>query len=270
MREALTFRKRSIQSRAWSSQRRRFGDLYAGSRVCGKAAAKKGFEVTTFEAFPDGQGFDRSQDLGDPRVVDLICDDVLEGRYCHVHAGIECKTWSVMQYSFGGSRSRDDPLGNGRREAEVTGNRQMQQLMRILLCCLATATDFTVENPQTSILWLVPLFVQILALPFVETAIIHQCAYGLGSPPGSSPVEVWKKPTRISGALHGLASLSRKCPGGHVHGDLGRRSLLTLASGKKVAKITLAASYPAPLVKSLIEIVGAAWCDGDPQPNRDC
>jgi hypothetical protein len=79
-----------------------FGDFYAGAKLLGRIAGEFGWTTVSLEVLSDMGVVDPNADLSDSKVIDQIITDVLKYRYVHIHWGIDCRTWSVLQFSYGG------------------------------------------------------------------------------------------------------------------------------------------------------------------------
>jgi hypothetical protein len=230
-----------------------FGDLFAGVGKLGKAAAARGFGVCKFEAYRDGRFRFPSEDLSNPVVVHALCRRILAFEFGrHLHLGIPCTTWTVMQYSFVGTRTAQAPFGDGTRASEVEANEVMRLCLLILWCCIASRTGFSVENPRTSVLWKVPDIIEIADISFVSLCHCDLCAFGLCSPKGIVPKVWYKKPTSILGTFRRREVLAQTCPGNHCHGSLGRQEYFMLSDGSRVLKSRYAGNYTTRFAKALV------------------
>ena len=131
-------------------------------------------------------------DLSKSSVVGPIRDHIEEGYYGHLHFGIPCTTLTIVQYSFGGTRTAKNPWGDGSRPAEVTANRFIRAVFGLVLTCIATHTPFTIVNPFLSLLWHLGFCKRLVALDFIKRVDLDMCMYGLVCP-GSPPPEYWNK-----------------------------------------------------------------------------
>jgi hypothetical protein len=87
------------------------GDLFAGKGALGQLAARLGWSVVKFEAYRNGKFMFPAEDLSSKSIVDQLCSRILAYEFTHLHLGIPCTTWTVMQYSFGGTRTAAKPWG---------------------------------------------------------------------------------------------------------------------------------------------------------------
>lgn len=86
----------------------------------------------------------------------------------------------------GGSRTNLNPLGDGSLMREVLGNAMVASSVAIILILLQAGKWFSVENPQSSYLWLHPLIRRLLHKPGVRMITLRQCMYGLRITPQST------------------------------------------------------------------------------------
>ncbi|MDE0840272.1 MAG: hypothetical protein OSB41_14635 [Kiritimatiellae bacterium] len=259
LKEALSLR---CLDRDRSERRKAMVDGFAGVGKLGKVFSNAGWETRAYEAYPDGKTLDANSDLTCAAVVTALIQDILGKKFRYLAFGIPCKSWTIVQFSFGGSRTYTNPWGSKLRPAELEGNLQLRMLLRILWACVASNTFFTIENPMYSLIWSTPELIAIGNLDFVEQAVFDMCAFGLRTPPGVLPVEIWKKPGRLIGHLPHLSTLSRRCPKGHKHGSLARHAYVTLADGRRAKKISLAGAYPSAFCRALLHLVEACSADG--------
>jgi len=75
-----------------------------------------------------------------------------------------------------------------------------------------------------------------------------QCAFGLKSPAGVSPAEIWKKTTTLLTNIPGLSCCARSCPGNHTHTPIFGA---VRVHGKSVLRSKLAGRYPSALCRSI-------------------
>jgi hypothetical protein len=123
-------------------------ELWAGSGNLASTARKLGFTAHVYELYSlDGVG-QPHYDLLRPAVCQALLADLAAGRWGWVHFGITCKTFSVMQFSCGGSRTYDRPWGDGRVERESDANAEVRAMLAIIYVCIAFAfgVHFAIET----------------------------------------------------------------------------------------------------------------------------
>ncbi len=154
----------------------------------------------------------------------------------------------------GGTRSNARPYGDGSKQSENEGNRQVKQLARVVSALIEHKVPFTVENPVDSVLWHTSELQHILSLENVDSVVLDQCMYYLRPPDWSIDWQTdsrVRKRTRLVGSVHGLASLKRMCDCGHQHVEaLGHVKI----GGKRVSRSKAAGAYPVALCKSLAKL----------------
>jgi hypothetical protein len=252
---ALGYRSRYQRPPPTPGFKRGFADLFSGSGTLGKLAEKGGWTVSRFEAYRNGVFAFPQEDLSDIKVVRSLCSRIQSYEFDHVHLGVPCTTWTVMQYSFGGTRTKTAPLGNGTRQAEKDANIVVMMCFLIIWACIGSHTRFTVENPLTSVLWSHNDFKALLMLPFVTSVDLDMCMFGLCSPKGALPKVLYKKPTRILGTLIAEEHLNNRCTKCHTHGSLARQEYFVLPGGERLLKSRHAGSYPIQFCRALLAAV---------------
>jgi hypothetical protein len=160
-----------------------------------------------------------------------------------------------MQYSFGGTRTAAKPWGDGSRKSEVEANKVVKLCLQILWACIATGTGFSIENPRTSLLWLLSDFKDLLDLGFVDRCDFDMCCFGLCSPKGVDPKVFYKKPTTVIGTFENPNELRKICPKTHMHGSLARQEYFVLANGARLLKSRHAGCYTTEFSKALLRAI---------------
>ena len=122
----------------------------------------------------------------------------------------------------------------------------------------------TVENPSRSLLFKAPRFAELVSKYRLEFVYLDQCCYGLRSPVGTFPREIWKKGTYFVGNFRHLSLAQRVCTGGHQHTKIFGSIRVR---GKHMARSALAGRYPGPLCRAFAGIGEQTWQeDGWRQP----
>jgi hypothetical protein len=229
-------------------------ELWAGSGNLAKAAEQIGFDVDTFELFDsEGRRQDRSA-LLIPDVLLGVLDDIAARKWVWLHLGISCKTFSIMQFSCGGTRTYQKPWGDHRLEREKSANAEVRAMLAIIWTCIAHGVDFTIEKPLLSILWCIPQLADLINQGCAQKFEFDLCAHGLKSPSQVQPTEYYKKPTALLSSFLHLHSLCVRCSGAHLHTSLGRRTRFRSSSGKWTSRIEFAATYPKKFGRRLAQL----------------
>ena len=227
-----------------------------------KCAEDKGFKGETWEAYGQGcrgkKAYDPTQDLTRAPVQQLILNKILLRTWWWVHFGITCTSWSAMQFSFGGTRTHQSPLGTRERPAEIVGNLEANAMFKFIYALIAVGAHFTIEHPEMSLLWSHPKMRQLIDSGLVHSITTDMCMHGLKSPPEIQPVEYYKKPTRIVGTFPDLWRLARRCDGSHRHTTLGRRRQLRLPDGASLSRAQWAGQYTSLFSSRLARIAACA------------
>ena len=182
-----------------------FVEVFAGSAHLARAAALRGFHVVAWDiAYSSKHDLTKRQNR-----INLI-------RLClsasYVHFGIPCNTFSRARRPGGGPpplRSNKFLWGfpdlQGKSLIKVNEANIVTKCVWNLVCRLRhRGIPGSVENPLTSMLWLLPVPTMLLKHPEVQVVRVDFC--GFGTP--------WKKPTRVlSWHFPVIEKLERRCSG---------------------------------------------------------
>ena len=187
-----------------------------------------------------------SVDVLDPQIQLKIEAWLRSGKVKIVHFGTPCTTFSIARRYDGGPpplRSKEfltgvPGLSFSDMQAVQLGTRFLEISLLWGALVLAQNGFFSLENPESSMLWLMPQIVDFVVHWCPVFAEVHMCQYG----------SKHKKPTSFMHAPDFLAGLSRSCPGStalHVHEELSGK--VQLADGSWIYKTKLAQVYPEAL-----------------------
>ena len=169
---------------------RLFIEVFSGSGRLAAAAASAGFHVLCWD-INMGPQYD---------LLSWSARRVLHRFFlsaCAVHFGLPCNTYSVARRGKPGSgmpeplRSREHPLGLPNLKLAdhlkvQSANRLLRWVVSWIRKLLVVDVAVTLENPQTSRVWLVPLMEQLLRKG--SRIWFHFCAFG----------EQWRKATAFA------------------------------------------------------------------------
>eukprot|EP00438_Fugacium_kawagutii_P016098 Skav225961 [mRNA] locus=scaffold6030:95987:98131:- [translate_table: standard] len=130
------------------------------------------------------------------------------------HFGLPCGSFSILQHSNGGTRRKHCPEGLNLLEREIKGNKILERTFQLIAALTKAGNWWTLENPKSSYVWLMPRLVAWLKQHCVYDATLHQCAYGLRLKGPDGKYGPCKKHTKFIGNLPHLADLSQLC---HCH-----------------------------------------------------
>lgn len=150
--------------------------------------------------------------------------------------------------------------GDGSLEREVIGNKLLTRTL-ILIDILERAGNlWTLENPRSSYVWLMPGLVEKFGNPLYKEAVMHQCAYGLRLKGPDGVYGPCKKHTRFFGNLPNLETLEKhcKCHQSHVHAVGGVK---TNQGWKK--RCELAGHYPQALCQKYASLIQTLTASSD-------
>ena len=154
-------------------------------------------------------------DLLKPANVRRLMKVIRKSGVIAVHLGTPCTTFSLARHPA--LRSASHPWGkpdlDPQSQVKVQqGNALARVSAMIMRVCISKGIPFTIENPQSSRIWLLEPFQKILAHPQVQSHTLHFCQYG-------TP---WKKATTIAAfKFPRLSQAMRSCLG---HGGLCSRT----------------------------------------------
>lgn len=135
---------------------------------------------------------------------------------------------------------------------EIKGNLIFRRTLKLIKALTSAGNWWTLENPKSSYVWLMPELVKWISHHSTNAAVMHQCAYGLRLPDAKGVYGPCKKHTQFIGNLPHLDELSKQCqchvP--HVHAVGGVKT----KNGWK-RRSELAGHYPTRLCHKYGEIV---------------
>ena len=158
-----------------------------------------------------------------------ICAKILELSFFLVHMAPPCSTRSRARApalrQVGRWITGMPGLTQKQRQRVREGTRLARSCVSFAWACLASETGFSIENPESSMLWRWPPMEELISHPSIIIIDFTYCKFG---------VLPWLKPTRIVTNIAELRGLMGGCPGGHQHqhlrgmaptGYCGQRSL---------------------------------------------
>ena len=228
-------------SRDFVPQTKGFLDLFSGAAGVAKVIAKTfGVWVLTFDVEHSPQ-----QDLLCPGLRKKLKRLIELGAFLGVGMAPECASFSRAVCPP--VRSRDEPWGfatlTANMEVEVRrGNSHAEFCVELIRLCLQLELPYWLENPDSSFLWLLPLFLD-SGYGWAENCYrVDFCRF-------NTP---WRKRTRIATNTQ-LAGLVELCLRNHQHQVLRGRSSFHRMAWTRVAQV-----YPQAFCKKLGRAMGAA------------
>ena len=175
-----------------------------------------------------------------------LCSDA-----CHPHQlwhfGFPCGSFSIMQNMNKGTRTAEQPLGDGTVHRENVGNEILHRTLYLCELLHKHGSFFTLENPLSSFAWKIPRMRKMLDACQCAVADLDQCEYGLKIPDKFGIWGLAKKPTKFLGTMPNIGFLARKCSKQHDHiAVLGGVKV----QGKWQKRSQLAGSYPKRLCEA--------------------
>ena len=161
--------------------------------------------------------------------------------------GIPCTSFSSMQnlQKAGPMRSAAQPWGlsglSAHRQASVSmSNALVRFVFSLLLICRRRDTIAVVENPHASLLWVTPLFAEVLSWKSTREFVTDFCQFGVP----------WRKRTRLLCLNAALIRSVRRCSGSS--GLCSRthcKHTILQGTCKGIARTLLAEPYPEIFVR---------------------
>ena len=151
----------------------------------------------------------------------------------YVHMGLPCGTYSrareipipadlIAQGAFEPVPLRSDDFPEGLPDLGANEQRRVDQAnlltemgVRVALACLKKGILWTIENPRSSILWLVKSMQELMAMEGVRAVDGQMCMFEGGR----------NKWFRLVGNFVELDCMAKTCDGGHQHRPWGARYL---------------------------------------------
>ena len=200
-----------------------FWELFSGDGNLSKAMANFGFAVVE----PIDVKHDPTMDLTHRQLQDCVRQFILDGHVDYFHLGTPCTVFS---------RARRGIKNHAKaRHKERIGCELAFFSCELARLCNQHGIAWSIENPQTSRIWELECFREILALPGVVVVDFPMCNFG----------QPYKKPTRIITNCQMLAQLRGSCPH-HKHAEVLKSRTWSPIHGWS-NRTTLAGSYPKAL-----------------------
>lgn len=237
-----------------AASRLSFREIFAGKGKLTKCMQQVGiWEVLEPLEYMKGKLRIESMNILNPRVFTQLKKDASVPNQIW-HFGLPCGSFSIIQHSNQGTRRKYNPAGDNSLLREVEGNLILARTMMLIDILERHGNFWTLENPKSSYVWLMPSLKRKLLSENCWTTEFDQCRYGLKLLDDSGKRGPCKKPTRIAGNFPSIRELTKKCschvP--HVHAIGGVR---TKVGWQKRSE--LAGHYPAQLCKAYSHAVQA-------------
>lgn len=237
-------------------------ELCSGSASLSSALRHVGFQVLPLDSSANRHVQKVKSiviDLSKPGALQLIKEMIATGKIFYLHAGPPCGTASrardrpVSAYWLARGAPNPKPLRSAAFPMGLPGLSTQDQLrvstanaiyalvQEVVHICIAAGIIFSVENPASSYMWLIPGFRQLLALDSVAFVDFDACMHG-----GERP-----KHTGLMCTKGVFESLSLKCDGTHTHQPWGMHS----SEGRLQFDTALEAEYTAMLCQNMARLV---------------
>lgn len=227
-----------------------FLEIFAGQAGLSRAISARGIPILPPIEIEVNDFVKQSVDVLDPQVQEHLRRLIQAGVIFYIHFGTPCSSFSVARKNDGGPpplRDRQHLWGlpglRPRDQMKVTmGTKFMFFTQKLAVLCSQRHVLWSVENPASSFLWLMPPILELGQLPHVFQVTLDMCRFG-------SP---HKKPTSLMSVLD-LGALALQCDmveRPHQHDPLV--GTITI-NNRKIFRTKLAQVYPDALC--------AAWAE---------
>ena len=231
-----------------SLKTRFFLEVFSGSGRLGRAVAAEGLPVLLWDACLGPE-----YDLLRPEKRALVRGWVRSGLVLGVHLGTPCNSWSrARDIPPGPMPLRSDTLPLGlpnlslKDQAKVeAGNIFMSFSASIMHEAIRANIPASVENPQTSRLWLAPPFARLLRSAPVSFTVTHFCQWGAPWRKATAFATVGLDMSRIGSALCKSSKRGICSRTGQPHAQLHGKNV------DRIFRTKLAEAYPRRLCKAL-------------------
>ena len=241
---------RLVRKRATSGT---FVELFAGVAGLSRAVQAKGMKVASLSDFDPTYQARTSFDLLKVSDFSRLLRFIKRKKVRWLHAAPPCKTFSRARRSdeFGcvkKLRSAEHPEGLGpphlRPWAVIEANKLTNLTARLCRAQLRAGGQFSVENPEDSLLWGMTQFARLAQLPSVRKIDGDQCVFG-------GP---FVKATRWLTNAAWMNCLAKRCPGQPRHPrHIILKGFTTFEDGTRGWMTSRAAEYPEDLCRALAE-----------------
>ena len=231
-----------------------FLEIFAGKAGLSQAISARGIPILPPIEIEAGDFVQQSVDVLDPAVQAHLRLLIEAKVIFYIHFGTPCSSFSIARKNDGGPpplRDRHHLWGlpglRPQDQRKVTmGTEFMFFTQRMATLCHKLGVLWSVENPASSFIWVMPPILDLAQLPTVQKITLDMCRFG----------SVHKKPTSIMAAMD-LHELARSCDmvaRPHEHEPLV--GMVTI-NGQKVFRTKLAQVYPAELCDAWAAVVAA-------------
>jgi len=233
------------QTSFWGSMQiphgRFFLEIFAGQAGLSQAISARGMQILPPIEIETGQFVRQSVDVLDPKVQAHL-QLLIEAKIIfYIHFGTPCSSFSVARKNDGGPpplRDRHHLWGlpglRPQDQKKVTmGTEFMFFTQRMARLCSQFEVAWSLENPASSFIWVMPPILELAQAPQVKTITLDMCRFGSSH----------KKPTSIM-AFFSLQGLEKRCnmvDQPHQHEPLVGTVVI---NGTKVFRTKLAQVYP--------------------------
>ena len=219
-----------------------FVEVFSGKAWLTRAMRRRGWSVLPpIDIVVDGDVL-APADILDPGLMAKVQAWISSGIVGMVHFGTPCTTFSRARRNDGGPPPiRSETFLQGipgidpsDQSAVDLGTKFLDITLQLARLIQSAGGVWTIENPLSSMLWLMPQTILLLAVPGVARYEIDMCMFG-----GTS-----QKPTLFVCSQDLLSTIVRRCCGqsaSHVHVTLKGK---VLSDGKWVYRTKLAQVYP--------------------------
>eukprot|EP00435_Cladocopium_sp_Y103_P067787 s92_g30.t1 len=229
-----------------------FVEVFAGTAGLSQAISARGMQILPPIEIEPNNFVTEPVDILDPLVFRHLQLLIEENLVAFIHFGTPCSSFSIARKNDGGPPPlRDRQHLWGRRGLSAKdlsklemGNKFLELTVLLARQCHQHGIPWSIENPASSFLWLMPPMEELAALPSVTRFVLDMCRFGAPH----------KKPTAILSSAD-LSALALECDMAerpHVHEPLVG---YVVVDDKKVFKTKLAQVYPTALCRAWAAVI---------------
>ena len=194
-----------------------FKEIFAGNAHLTRAfRQRKNFRVKQPIELMVRDRADANQDILKDAVFDRLCEEACYPKQLW-HFGFPCGSFSILQNLNGGTRTKDQPMGNGSLRRENLGNKIMLRTIHLCQLLHAHGSLFTLENPKISLAWKTPPMKKLISDCHCNIVSFDQYRFGLRIPDLDGKLGLPRKPTSFVGTMPYLHLLEKHCDYTHEH-----------------------------------------------------
>lgn len=227
-----------------------FVEVFAGCARLSRAVRRRGPQTQAWDILYDAK-YDMEDPVSFARLFSELKSLLKQERLLGVHLAPPCTTWSIARHPMVRSRKWLWGLPHlaGKARAQVlSANRVIKNVLTLIDWLIVNNVPCSVENPQSSRLFLLPFFRLHIAAERLKPVVCHFCQFG----------EAWRKATTfLCGGLSNTGALALKCSGRNGICSRTQRRHIALSGThpeRRIPWTKVAEPYPVQLCSTLAGI----------------